>query len=199
MLQSTKTAVEIINAAREKFNESDTNFVNNTTMLAWLNEWYIATLEQYRPNLATEEITLVAKTYEYAFTTTSYLLIDSAEYRKYDSDGDLYETLPLVQASYKDISYVEDDFGPKYFYERTYSSTTVKIGVFPYLDVVSTDMPEKVMVSFVPYSGELTINSTMPLPMIYDKRAVYYLQACFYQRDNKDQLAEKYMKMSGIS
>ena len=199
MLQSTKTAQEIINDAREKFNESGTGFVSDTVLLTWLNEWYEATLEQHRPNLSTEEITLAAKTYEYAFTTTNYLLIDSVEYRKYDSDGDLYATLPLVQASYKDIGYVEDDFGPKYFYERTYSSTTVKIGVFPYLETVSTTMPEKVMVSFVPYSGDLAAGDTMPLPKIYDKRAVYYLLACFYQRDKKEKIAERYLAMSGVA
>ena len=197
MLQSTKTAQEIINDAREKFNESGTGFVNDTQLLTWLNEWYEATLEQFRPVLVTEEITLEAKTYEYDFTTTAYLLIDSVEYRKYDSDDELLDTRPLVQSSYKDISFVEEDLGPKYFYERQYSAG-VKLGVHPYIAVASTENPETVMVTFVPYSGDLALADTLPTPKIYDKRAVYYLLACFYQRDKKEKLAERYLAMSGV-
>lgn len=197
MLKSTKTAQQIINDAREKFNEPGSGFVGDTQLLIWLNEWYEATLEQQRPVIVTEEITLVAKTYEYSFTTTNYLLIDSVEYRKYDSDSALYETRPLVQTTYKDLNYCETDFGMKYFYERQYS-TTIKVGVYPYISVASTTMPEKIMVSFVPYSGDLTASSVLPTPKIFDKRAVYYLLACFYQRDKKEKLAERYLSMSGV-
>ena len=197
MIQSTKTAQDIIDNARIKVNEPDIGFVTDVQVLVWLNEWYSATLEQFRPILVTEEITLAAKTYEYSFTTTDYLLIDSVEYREYDSDDDLLDTRPLIQSSYKDIDFVEADFGPKYFYEREYSSE-VKIGVHPYITVASTTNPEKIMVSFVPYSGDLALTDTLPTPQIFDRKAVYYLMGCFYQRDKKDALAERYLKMSGV-
>lgn len=174
---SSTTAASIINRAEIFLDDTNNDVWTAAELLQWLNDGQRDIVLRTHCLEATEEVSLVANTIEYAISST-YSKVRAAIYVDASSPP-MYKA--LRRGSPYNIGNLPEDWNeaaedvPVFWYDWG-----GMIGIYPFLASVTT---ETVKLYLVTRPTDITSTDNITIPAIYDTALVYYIVAQARLRD----------------
>lgn len=164
-------ASEIISEAQYDYNETTTGFITNAEWLRWLNDGAADVALKTLCMQATETVTLVADTVDYALTT-DFIKVVAVRYVNADS-----VERGLVEGHPKEVGNVQDRGEPDKYYEFADS-----VGVYPALSSATTETAKVFLAEF---PDVLATTDALVTPAIYDATIKKYMLAQAAKKDKR--------------